>query len=76
MGLARVRKPEGLVSREARSKARSENAIRKRDRKTRFESAIQIGATLKCNQQARFKMRSTDATHKCDRQVRLTSAID
>ena len=60
MGLVRVRKP----------------GDRKRDRKTRFESAIQIGATHKCDQQARFKMRSTDATHKCDQQIRLTSAID
>ena len=64
MGLARVRKPEGLVSREARS----ENAIRKcnsnrRDSQVRSTSAIQ-------------KMRSTGATHKYDQQVRLTSAIN
>ena len=73
MGLARVRKPEGL------------KRDRKRDWKTRFESAIQIGATHKCDQRARFKsaikrcdsqVRATGATHKCDRQVRLTSAID
>ena len=63
MGLARVHKPEGLVSRFAQSKAR-------------FESAIQIGATQKCDQQERLtsainrcgsQVRSTGATHKCDR---------
>ena len=39
----------------------------------RFESAIQIDATHKCDQQVRFKSainttgRSTGATQKCDR---------
>ena len=41
MGLARVRKPKGLVSREAQSKMQ-------------FESVIQIGVTQKCDQQARL----------------------
>ena len=67
MGLARVRKPKGLVSHEARSKARS--------KKMRFESAIEIDVTHKCDQQARLisainrcdsQVRSTGATHKCD----------
>ena len=76
MGLARVRKPEGLVSRGARSKARSENAIRKcdsnrRDSQVRSTSAIQ-NAINRCDAQ----VRSTGATHKCDQQVRLTSAIN
>ena len=74
MGLARVRKPEGLVSREI------ESAIGK----TRFESAIQIGATHKCDQQARFKsainrcdsqVRSTGATHKCDQLNRESKSL-
>ena len=34
----------------------------------RFESAIQVGTTHKCDQ--------IGATHKCDQQVRLTSAIN
>ena len=55
MGLGRGRKPEGLV-------------CAKRDRKTQFESVIQIGATHKCNQ--------IGTAHKCDQQVRLTSAIN
>ena len=76
MGLARVRKPEGLVSREARSEARPENAIRKcdsnrRDSQVRSTSTIQ-NTINRCDSQ----VRSTGATHKCDRQVRLTSAID
>ena len=85
MGLARVRKPEGLVSREARSKARSENAIRKRD-SNRCDSQVRsTGATHKCDRQVRptsaidrcdSQVRSTGVTHKCDQQVRLTSAID
>ena len=62
MGLACIRKPEGLVSRNVRSKAR-------------LESAIQIGATQKCDQQVRLKsainrcdskVRSTGVTQKCD----------
>ena len=80
MGFARIRKPEGLVSREACDR--------------RFESTIQIGATHKCDQrgvthkcdqQVRLtsainrcdsQVQSTGTTHKCDQQVRLTSAID
>ena len=74
MGLVRIRKPEGLVSREARL----ENAIQKcnsnrRDSQVRSTSAIQ-----KCDQQMRLtsaidrcdsQVRSTGATYKCDRQV-------
>ena len=84
MGLARVRKPEGLVSREARSKAHSENAIRKcdsnrRDSKVRSTSAIQ-----KCDQEVRLtsaidrcdpQVRSTGATHKCDRLNRESKSL-
>ena len=68
MGLARVRKPEGLVSCEARSKARSENAIRKCDSNRRDS---QVRSSRHDSQ-----MQSTGATQKCDQQVRLTSAID
>ena len=66
MGLARVRKPEGLVF------AKHD---RKCDRKTQFERVIQIGATHKCNQQVRLtiainrydsQVQSTGTTHKCD----------
>ena len=76
MGLVRVRKPEGLVLREAQSKAQSENAIRKcdsncHDLQVRSTSAIK-NAINRCDSQ----VQSTGATHKCDRQVRLTSAID
>ena len=76
MGLARVRKPEGLVSREARSKARSENAIRKCDSNRRDSQVRSGGATHKHDQQVRLtsainrcdsQVRSTGATHKCDR---------
>ena len=81
MGLARVRKPEGLVLHEARS----ENAIRKCDSNRRDSQVRSTGATHKCDQQVRLtsainrcdsQVRSTGATHKCDQQVRLTSAID
>ena len=77
MGLARIRKPPKGKFRVKRD--------RKRDRKTRFESAIQIGTTHKCDQQVRLtsainrcnsQVRSTGATHKCNQQVRLTSVID
>ena len=64
MGLARVRKPEGLVSREARS----ENAIRKCD-SNRRDSQVR-------SKRHDSQMRLTGATHKYDQQVRLTSAID
>ena len=84
MGLARIRKPEGLVSREARSKARSVNSIRKcesnrRDSQVRSTSAIQ-----KCDQQVRLtsaidrgdsQVRSTGATHKCDRLNRESKSL-
>ena len=62
MGLARIRKPKGLVSREVRSE------------KTRFESAIQIGlthkrdqigTTPKCDQQVRLP----SAINRCDSKV-------
>ena len=85
MGLVRVRKPEGLVSREVRSKARLENVIQISIQIGMAHKCNQIGATHKCNQQVRLtsaidrcdsQVRSTGATHKCDRQVRLTSAID
>ena len=85
MGLARVRKPEGLVSREARSKAQLENAIRKCDSNRRDSQVRSTSAIQKCDQQVRLtsaidrcdsQVRSTGATHKCDQQVRLTSAID
>ena len=54
MGLARVRKPEGLVSREVRSKVRSESAIRKCDsnrrdsqvRLTEFRQPLQVQSHL------------------------------
>ena len=75
MGLARVRKPEGLVSREARLKARSENAIRKcdssrRDSQVRSTSAIQ-NAINRCDSEARFK----SAIKRCDSGARFKSAI-
>ena len=71
MGLARVRKSKGLVSRKARSKAR-------------FKCAIQIGVTHKCNQQARLtsainrydsQVRSTGATQKFDRLNRESESL-
>ena len=70
MGLACVRKPEGLVSLKARSKARPE---------TRFQSVIQIGATHKCDQigtthKCDQQVRLTSAIDRCDSQVRLTGA--
>ena len=75
MGLARIRKPEGLVSSEARSKARSENAIQKCDsnrRDSQCDQQVRLTSAIdRCDSQ----VRSTGATHKCDRQVRLTSAI-
>ena len=75
MGLAHVRKPEGLVSREAQSKARSENAIRKcdssrRDSQVRSTSAIQ-NAINRCDSEARFK----SAIKRCDSEARFKSAI-
>ena len=81
MGLARVRKPDGLVSREARS----ENVIRKCDSDRRDSQVRSTSAIQKCNQQMRLtsaidrcdsQVRSTGATHKSDRQVRLTSPLD
>ena len=68
MGLARIRKPEGLVSCEARLEAQLENAIRKCD-SNRRDSQVRSN---RCDSQ----IQSTGATHKCDQQVRLTSAID
>ena len=81
MGLARVRKPEGLVSHEARSKARSESAIRKCDSNRRDSQVRSTSAIQKCNQEVRLrsaiqKVRPTGATLKCDRQARFKSAID
>ena len=72
MGLARVRKPEGLVSREARSIARSENAIRKCDSNRHDSQVRSTSAIQKCDQEVR--LRST--IQKCDQEVRLTSAIN
>ena len=63
MGIACVRKPEGLVLHEVQSKARSENAIRKCDSNRRNSQMRSTGATHKCDQQVRL----TGATHKCDR---------
>ena len=88
MGLARIRKPEGLVLREARSKARSENAIRKcdsnrHDSQVRSTSAIQ-NAINRCDSQVRSssaidrcdsQVRSTGATHKCDRLNRESKSL-
>ena len=54
MGLARVRKPEGLVLREAQSKARSENTIQKCDSNRRDSHVRSTGATHKCDQQGRL----------------------
>ena len=68
MGLARVRKPEGLVSREVRSKARSESAIRKCD-SNRHDSQVR-------SSRHDSQVRSTGVTHKYDQRVRLTSAIN
>ena len=71
MGLARIRKPEGKRD-------------RKRNRKTRFESAIQIGATHKCEQQVQrtsaisrcdSQVQSAGATHKCDRLNRESESL-
>ena len=85
MGLARVRKPEGLVSREVQSKAQLESVIQKCDSNRHNSQVRSTGATHKCDQQVRLtsvinrcdsQVRSTGATHKCDRQVRLTSVID
>ena len=70
MGLAHVHKPEGLVSREVRSKARSENTIRKCDSNRRDSQMQSTGATHKCDQQ----MRLTSAIDRCVSQVRLTGA--
>ena len=66
MGLARVRKPEGLVLREAQSKARLESAIRKCDSNRRDSQVRSTGATHKCDQQ----MQLTSAIDRCDSQVR------
>ena len=55
MGLAGLRKPEGLLLHEARSKGRSENAIQKCD---------SIGVTHKCDEQAQL----TSAINMCDLQ--------
>ena len=84
MGLACIRKPEGLVLREARSKARSENAIRKCN-SNRHDSQIRsTDATHKCDQQMRLtsaidrcdsQVRSTGATHKCDRLNREAKSL-
>ena len=75
MGLAKVRKPEGLVSCEEQSKVRSD---------VRFESTIQIGVTHKCDQQVQLtsainrcdsQVRSTGTTHKCDRLNRESESL-
>ena len=80
MGLARVRKPEGLVSREARS----ENAIQKRDSNRRDSQVRSTSAIQKCDQQMRLtsaidrcdsQVRSTGATHKCDRLNRESKSL-
>ena len=63
MGLVHIHKPEGLVSRKAQSKMRS---------KTRFECAIRMCDSNRCDSQ----VQSTGATHKCDQQVQLTNAIN
>ena len=79
MGLVRIRKPEGLVSREVRSKARSENAIRKCDSTGRDSQVRSTSVIQKCDQDVRLTTaidRSTGATYECDQQVRVTSAID
>ena len=84
MGLAHVRKPEGLVSREARSKARSENAIRKCDSNRRDSQVRSTSAIHKCDQEVRLRrviqkcdqeVRLRRAIQKCDQEVRLRSAI-
>ena len=84
MGLARVRKPEGLVSREARSQVRSENAIRKCDSNRRDSQVRSTGATHKCDKQVRLtsainrcdsQVQSTGATHKCDRLNRDSKSL-
>ena len=76
MGLARVHMPQGLVLREARSKTRLENAIRKCDSNRRDSQVRSTSATQKCDQQVRLTsaidrcdshVRSTGANHKCDR---------
>ena len=70
MGLARVRKPKGLVSHEARSNARSESVIRKCNSNRRDSQMLSTGVTHKCDQQVQL----TSATDRCDSQVRLTGA--
>ena len=84
MGLARIRKPEGLVLREVRSKARSENTIRKCDSNRHDSQMRSTGATHKCDQQMRLtsainrcdsQVRSTGATHKCDRLNRESKSL-
>ena len=81
MELARVCNPEGLVAREARSKARFKSAIQV----GASHKCDQLGTTHKCDQPVRLtsainrydsQVQSRGATHKCDRQVRLTSMID
>ena len=74
MGLVRARKPEGLVSREAQPKTRSENVIRKCDSNRRDSQMRSTGATHKCDQQMRLtsaikQMRLTSAIDRCDSQV-------
>ena len=80
MGLAHVRKPEGLVSREARS----ENAIRKCDSNRHDSQVRSTSAIQKCDQQMRLtsainrcdsQVRSTGATHKCDRLNRESKSL-
>ena len=85
MGLARIRKPEGLVSCKVRSKTRSENAIRKCNSNRHDSQVRSTSAVQKCDQQVRLtsainrcdsQVQSTGVTHKCDQQVQLTSAIN
>ena len=61
MGLERVRKPEELVSREARS----ENAIRKCDSNRRDLQVRSTTAIQKCDQEVRL----TSAINRYDSQV-------
>ena len=54
MGLAHVRKPEGLVLHKARSKTQYKNVIRKSDSNMRDSQVRSTGATHKCDQQVRL----------------------
>ena len=76
MGLARVRKPEGLVPREVRSKARSEYAIRKCDSNRRDSQVRSTSAIHKCDQQARLtSVINRCDSNKCDRLNRESESL-